>query len=328
MFETVRLVKKWWKKWHTLPVMPWLKAALLYKAGRFAEAIPLYQQGLARHPEHPAKLCARLDLAYCLFRTGKLAEAEQELKNAANLAPQAREAQLRLAHFQMYKGRALEAAWTMRRLLRRVEPDAELVATFLLAVVENGGPNYLLKEASAMVERLKLDQRVDARHLHKLKVARAREKMLNGQFDKGKEELAKLACQNPTSLEAVMAFAELLLKEGKVAFARQYLRRGLVMAPNHPRLLSLFAESYLLGGPFYSPEYAIQLATSACQLSGWSSPRELHVLAESYFHNGDKMSALLMASKAKEEGSRLLGSYRDTKSLEQLIQALSSDTLS
>lgn len=327
ILANIRLVKKWWRRWHTLPVFSWLKAAALYKSGRYQEAIGLYRHGLEKHPGHPAELCARLDLAYCLFRSGRLEEAEDELRRSANFAPESREAQLRLAHFLMYKGRMAEAAWTMRRLLRRMPADAELAATFLMAVVENGGPSYLMNEASALAEKIIRGASSESRQLHKLAVARARLKLLTGGFEEGKAELGKLACQNPTSVEALLSFAELLLKEGHVSFARQHLRRGLALAPNYPRLLSLFAESYLLGGPFYSPEYAVQLATCACQLCSWSSPRELHVLAEAYFHLGDKMSALLVASKAKEEGQRLLGSYRDAKSLERLIENLSSGTL-
>lgn len=325
----LRLFRKWWQRWHTMPVFSWLRAAALYKTGHYAKAIPLYEQGLANHSGHPAQLCARLDLAYCLFRTGRVSEAEEELRLAASLAPQSREAQLRLAHFQIYKGCALEAAWTMHRLLKRIEPDAEIVATFLSAAVEGAAPAYLLKEASSLAGSLALDAKAESQQqLVKLQIARAREKLINGNFEAGRAELSHLAARNPVIVDAVTAFSELLLKEGKVAFARQLLRRSLAAAPTYPRLLSLLAESYLLGGPFYNPAYAVQLATAACQNSSWSSPRELHVLAEAYFHHGDKVSALLMAGKAKEEGSRLLGSYRDVKSLERLIESLSSGTLS
>jgi len=79
-------------------------------------------------------------------------------------------------------------------------------------------------------------------------------------------------------------------------------------------------------GPFYNGEYAKQLAIGACQLTNWSSPREMHLLAEAYYHTGDKISALVVASKAKQAGTRLMGTYRDVRVLEQLIESLSSGT--
>ncbi|NDC38365.1 MAG: hypothetical protein EBZ48_09980, partial [Proteobacteria bacterium] len=120
---------------------------------------------------------------------------------------------------------------------------------------------------------------------------------------------------------------KLLLTEGEVMPARRLLRRALVKLPENPQILSLLAQSYLQSGALYNAEYARQLATEACQRSEWSSPRELHILAEAFYHIGDKASALIIASKAKEEGSRLLGSYRDVKSLDQLIDNLSTGTL-
>ena len=135
-----------------------------------------------------------------------------------------------------------------------------------------------------------------------------------------------MATATNTSLEDIMLFSEVLLEEDKVAYARQQLRRALVVAPEHPRLLSLFAQSYLKSGPFYNPEYAKQLATQACQSSGWESPREMHILADSYFHEGDKVFALLVASKAKQVGNKLLGAYRGVKTLDKLIEDLSAGT--
>jgi hypothetical protein len=52
----------------------------------------------------------------------------------------------------------------------------------------------------------------------------------------------------------------------------------------------------------------------------------MHTLAEAYALSGDKMSALLIATKAKDTGGRLLGSYRDAKHLDKLIQRLSVGT--
>ena len=322
-----KLYRKWWKTWGTLPVLAWIRAAQYYKAAEFARAVPLYRDGLAKNGHHPARTCARLDLAFCLFKIGKLTEAEQELRLAVQQSPDSREAQLRLAQFQIWIGQPLEAAWTMRRALKVLPTDADLAATFVLATIDGGGAAYLLKEAAQHLRAAEELPNQSERGKRKLAVAKARLHIERGEFDEGRERLYKLTCEGPTSLEAVLAFSELLIEEGKVPFARQQLRRGLMVAPNHPRILSLLSESYLRAGQFHSPQYALQLATNACQFGNWSSPRELHVLAEAFYSVGDKMTALLMASKAKQVGSRMMGSYRKSRSLNDLIEHLSVGSL-
>jgi predicted Zn-dependent protease len=326
VFNSFDLCRKWWKTWGTLPVLPWLRAAQHYKAGRFEKAVTLYKAGLDRKRNHPAKLCARLDLAFCLFKLGKLSEAEQHLKLAVTQHPDSRDAQLRLAQFQMWIGHPLDAAWTIQRALKVISVDAELAALLVTASIEGGAPNYLLAEASRHLKFALNLPGISERARRKAAVAQARLTIERGDFEKGREKLYRLTCEGSTSLEAIIAYSELLIEEGKIPFARQQLRRGLLVAPNHPRVLSLLAESYLRPGQFQNPDYALQLATSACQFSDWKSPRELHVLAESYYTFGDKMAALLMASKAKQVGSSVMSSYRKNKSLNQLIAQLSTGT--
>jgi hypothetical protein len=52
----------------------------------------------------------------------------------------------------------------------------------------------------------------------------------------------------------------------------------------------------------------------------------MHLLAEAYYHSGDKISALVVASKAKQAGTRLMGTYRDVRMLDELIESLSAGT--
>lgn len=327
LFTTIKMYRKWWKTWGTLPVTPWIKAASLYRSGNFADAAKKYRDGLARFAHHPARFCARLDLAYCLFRTGDLKGAEAELRFAAAHAPESREAHLRLGQFLVWVGRPLEAAWVLRRAIKFVAPDAELAATLLSAAIDGCGPRYLVKDALEAVRQAEQSQNVTERGEKKLRVARAKLLLSKGDYDRARTQLARLSCDGYTCLDAVLAFSEILIREGKVSFARQQLRRGLSAAPHHPRVLSLLAESYLKPGQFFNADYAAQLATNACQCSDWSSPREMHILAEAHLLRGDKIAALLMASKAKEAGSRLLGAYPQASSLNALIQDLSTGTL-
>jgi len=53
---------------------------------------------------------------------------------------------------------------------------------------------------------------------------------------------------------------------------------------------------------------------------------EMHTLAQAYVATGDKVSALLIASKARDTGRRLLGSFPDSGQLDRLIERLSTGT--
>jgi len=303
--------------------MYWIKAASLYRDGNYEQAEELYKAGLEKYPRHPAQYCARLDLAYCLFRRGALLEAEEELKVVVKKLPELKEGYIRLARLQMWSGHSLEAAWTIRRALKRIEVDADIAALFLLTVLESDGPLYLLKEA---VGSCRLMQGSNSKHPG-LNLAQAYLQCKRGDFKRGIAALEELTLVEEPQFEAVLVFAEMLLKEGRVERARKELKGAMRAAPEHPRILSLFAESYLKSGDSYKPEYARQLATAACQKTAWRSPREMHVLAESYYHANDRMSALIMASKAKDAGSKLLNSYSESKVLDRLIDELSSGTL-
>lgn len=159
-----------------------------------------------------------------------------------------------------------------------------------------------------------------------MRVARAKLKLFHGENDAGRQELERLVIEFPYSREVVLALSEILLSEGKISLARHHLKKLVGTAAENPRVLSMLAESYLKSGPFYHCEYAVQLAVNGCQLFNWLSTREMHILAEAYYHTGDKVSALLVASKAKDEGNKLVGCYKHAKNLERLINDLSSGT--
>jgi Flp pilus assembly protein TadD len=311
---------KWWKTWKTIPVVPWVRAASRYRAGQFEEAAALYRRGLAKNIAHPAQFCARLDLAYCLFRLGDYQEAESELRYVTSRMRRAREAFLRLAKLQLWTGRSLEAGWTMRRALRDLAPDAELVSIFGIAVLESGGPDFLLNEVKDAWHGLSEKDRAQAR----VRAMHARMRYLAGDQDSCRAEMEAVAVAQDAPLEAILLYAETLLEEGKIAHARLELRRALALEPNHPRILSLLAKLYMRSGRFYSADYAVQHAIAACQETNWLSAREMHVLAHAYYHAEDYVSSLVMASKAKEQGSKLLGEYRDMPDLDHLIAEISS----
>lgn len=323
MIRYVTAMRQWLKTWGTLPVASWVRAARLYKAGDYEAAAKYYEKGLKSKPNHPASNCARIDLSYCLFRMQQYDAAEKHLRTVISLLPRVREGYERLAKMHMWTGNYLEAAWTYRRALQHIPGDKKFVAGFLVAVHENGGPGYLVREAQSA---LLLLNDTDLKY-PKILVARAQIAIRKGDTAEGLKILAELIAQKRVPLEAYLAYADVLLEEGKVANSRRYLRIAMKASPNNPRVLTKFARSYLQPGPFYNPSFARQLATTAAQNTDWLSPWAMHTLAESYHHEGDKMAALVMANKAKEVGNQRLGAYKEEKVLERLIETLSSGTL-
>lgn len=317
-FEKFFSIWKWVKVWKTFPVLPWIKASVLFRRGQFKKAIQYYDRGLHSNKSHPANFCARLDLAHCLREEGRILEAEKHLKYVVNNIPQSKEANLRLAKLQLATGRSLDAAWTLRRAMRFMPQDHQMLGLFLYAALDNKGPYFLIDEGLEHVKAL------DRRGVDMLLEA----VLAKIQYQKKKSTTARNAFlelleQEDLPVEVYIMVAELYFEGHDIFRARDILRAALEISPEHPRVLSLLAEIYLRSGTLYNASYARQLAQQACQKAHWLSPREMHVLAEAYYHLDDKISALIVASKAQEEGNRLLGSYKHSADLERLIENLS-----
>ena len=316
-------VKNWIFNWKTLPVWSWIRAADLYNRGFFEQAARLYKKGIAAYPNHPAINCALMDLSICFQKMGKISEAEVVLKKLSQKLPHSKRVQKALFKLQLRSGLLLDAAWTLRRAVKNITPDAEMVELYFYCVVDNGGPAFLLKEVLQLVRAIK-----NAGQETTLMKAAAYRLALQSNGFKNLEvasDLELLADFVDAPIEVSLLAADSLLKFDKVAAARRLLRKALVIEPNHPRVLSLFAQTYIHAGSLYNASYATQLAQNACSFSNWKSPRDMHILAECYSHSDDSLSALATAEKAKREGSRLLGSYKDSDSLDILIAHLKED---
>lgn len=323
MFSSISIYIRWWKTWQSLPVWHWVRAAGHFRAGQYGLAEELYQRGLNERHAHPAVNSARIDRSYCLFKLRRIGEAQDQLRAVLIDLPDSRDTYLRLARLQLWAGQALDAAWTVRRALQSCKIDSDFVAILLVAMVESGAPSFLVRETEDLLDELAEERRSDPL----LQAGLARLALYRCPDDQQSfARLEQLATAENAPFEAVLLLAEVLLQRDETQRARQHLRRAMAATADHPRLLSLLAEVYLKSGDSYNPGYAKQLATSACQSTEWISPRELHILAETYYHLGDNISALIIASKAKEAGSRLLGSYRGVKNLERLIENLSEGT--
>jgi tetratricopeptide (TPR) repeat protein len=315
---------RWWKTWRALPVFAWVRAADAYRAGRFQDAERFYKQGIEKAVQHPARFSARLDLAFCLFKNGKFDQAKEHLHHVITFHQKNREAYVRLGRLQLWQGHSVEATWTFRRALQRVAPDGELVGLFLLSALDSPTSVHFVREAIEMIHSLPGEERT-----HPLvELALVKRAVLDGRKAEVWKTLIRLVSTEAQSTECLVYHAELLIQEANEVHARRQLQRALSVRPDCPQVLSLLARTYLMSGEGYNPSFSLQLSLAACQNSGWKNPRALHVLADAYLHLGDKMSAFLIASKAKDVNASLLGSYREENQLEALIDSLSSGTLS
>jgi tetratricopeptide (TPR) repeat protein len=306
----------WIIRWRCMPIPTWINAAELYGKGDFASAIPLYQKGLQSHPHSRARINALLDVAHCLFRLSRFEEAETYLRQATATAPRVRESYVRLARLQLWLGYATEALWTMRVCVQKIPIDPELAALFVTAVVESGANPKAVAEADELLRQI----HYDAGGFPRLEVARVRLAYVSKQCEEARDDLSKMAALDRGPFDAVVSFAEVLLGEGKVAYARHHLHRALAVAPEHPKVLRLLARSYLYEGVYFEPDFAVQLALKASQLTNWRGIHELYILAQAYVASGDKASGLLAATKAKQVAVRLLGGYPEVERLEKMLQ--------
>lgn len=323
MIKFLRTTVKWWRIWGTLPVRTWVRAAELYREGKYEDAVRAYEYGLVTKSSHPGRHCARMDQAFCQFRLGQIREAEKNLRRVQSEVPASIEASARLAQLYAWSGDFVRACEELSRLVERKKTCPKYVAQFVLYALHPQVPQETLRTAISALLGL---ERSDLA-LPELEVARACLAVKRGDIEKGRAVLALLVGKANAPIEAHIQFAEILFSEGKLAHMRRQLRRALSLSPDHPGVLSLFAQSYLEAGPFYNPEFAMQLATKACQAAGWLSPAEMHVLAKAHFHIGDRVSALLIASKAQDVALERFGQYSVFPDLSEFIETLSSGTL-
>lgn len=312
----------WVSRWRTLPVRSWIKGAELYQSGEFFKAAELYKQGLSTHPHNPARVNALLDLSHCLFKLQRFDEAEVFLRQVTASFPEVREGYVRLARLQLWLGYATEALWTMRVCLQRIPVDPEIVTLFINAVVDSGADASAVHEAHTILGRV----HCDAGGFPGLEVARARLSFASSQCDDSRSDISRLASRDRGPFDAVVTFAEVLISEGKLAYARHHLHRAFTVAPEHPKVMRLLAVSYLHEGPFFEPEFAVQLAVRACQVTAWRGIHELYILAQAYVAHGDKAAALMVALQAKKIAGRLIGGHPGIEKLERFLQTATAES--
>jgi tetratricopeptide (TPR) repeat protein len=317
---TISLYLNWWKNWKTLPVKQWILAAKAYKVQDYSKAIELYRKGIEKNTNHPAICFARLDLAYCLLKKAEYSQAEFQLRQVIYNKTHSKRAYKKLLALYMHIGNYLEASWCARRALDEFPTDPVIQSYFIFSVIENGGPANLILE----IEKLKNVVSNSKDDIALRYTAQAVYELNTGFKNKASKIFAHVLLQKKVPYETYLYYGSMLLAEGEVMLARRYLRQALRLEPSYPKIIRLFAESYLKPGPLYRPEFAMQLATTAAQQTNWQNPWCLHVLAEAYKKSGNNMAALITATKAKTISKSDYEFYPRQNLLGELIESLES----
>lgn len=329
----LKAVPSWWRNWHSLPQLSWIIAAKHFKDGNYVEAEAHYLSGLKATSNHPAADAARLDLSFCYFRNGNSEAALSLLLNLRKRRGDLMEVNLRLIRLMIWLGKYPECLKVISSQLGCESMVTESVTQMLIAykifatlelqrevfelevdaVSRKGEIN---KDLNLAVQRVitEIKPLFQDSNLNKTSVTpllRAAWALLHARA--GRREFAKqlyheLLLLSEPPVEAIVGLSELLIEDGQFTESITYLRRGLKMSPNNPKILALLGESYLglhlrkstfqsftdddlLNNEDYGL-FAYELALAAAKATNWCSIRELEVLETISQYRGDFDSAL------------------------------------
>ncbi|MCB0324269.1 MAG: tetratricopeptide repeat protein [Bdellovibrionales bacterium] len=290
---------RWYRLWGTWPVWAWVAAAEAFKERRFARAAELYRIGLEQSALHPAANSARLDLAYCLYREDQYDESLKLLDQLTRSSCRLRDAYLLQARIEVFLGRVLSAARTMKRCLKVYPDDLQALSSYLHMSLQGIATEDDVLEARQRLLAARTDLSLeDDRNLH-VNTALAHFELRHGEIRLGERLLARVLASGNAPFEAVLLRGERFLDQGRLLQAREQLTRAMIAAPRDPRPVHYLARSYLRTGADFNPTFAMQLAQSACRLSHWQNAECLNVLARAYEANDQKANAQLFFERMK-----------------------------
>mgnify|MGYP006267194269 CR=1 FL=1 len=312
------------RAWRTVPKLSWVRAARAHRAGLYEAAVGQYERGLLASPNHPAAFCARLDLAQCLVTLQRFQQAEDHLRLLVLQRPDDRRPYIRLVKLKMWQGLFHEAGLMAIRAAKRFAPDAELIGLAAWCFVSAGSSRELLDEAFELELALSPEERAGE---SVIQAARNWDWYRDGERKSSVQELHRLShSPRRQSVEAILAYASVLIDLGLVKEAREELNRVLTLRPGYPLTMALLAQCYL-NPKSYKPEFAAQLALDACRGSGWRSAQLLHLSADAQFRRGEFSTAKMMAERAHHEARLITSRYPNIAALEELISDLDTQRM-
>lgn len=277
-----RLLLSWYKLWKGIPIVDWIRAAELFRAANFKRAAFYYKRGLDRHPNSRASQCAKLDYGYCLYQENQLLEAVEVLQKLLNSGCQLKDAYLLLAKLQLTLGRTKDAASTMQKALSIAPEDIQVALCYAHVMFDANVPALTMKLVKDFVNTFRAKISLEDPVHVAVDTALATFECRYGDEEVGERLLSRALASGVAPFEAILLRGERWLEQGRIHQAREQLERAAKSCPADPRPYAKLAESYLLQGDFYEPEYAVQLATVSCKCSNWENHLSLDVLRQGY----------------------------------------------
>lgn len=180
---------------------------------------------------------ARQNLGEILYRQGKFAAAERQLRAVVEGQPDNLAAHLWLAKALSSQGKSRDALRVYRQALRL--PGAAALA--LVEAVTQGLSAGLEEEARAIVD----GATTKGSEIH---TARAILALARSQTRLAERELGLALALDPLSFDALSRLLDLLISAGRAKDALPALKRAAERAPGSPRHLALLGEAFLAAG--------------------------------------------------------------------------------
>ncbi len=308
-----QFIYHWVKHWKSFPVFTWLKAADYFLNKNFKLAAQYYRIGLNKHRNHPAKNCARMDYSYCLYRSGDLKESLKELKQMCLEEQEQKDCYLLAAKIYSYLGRT-DLAITMLNSGLRCFPDDILVLTkYLHLSLETNLEQMIIDHLKEKLLKIKSLLNLDDNRIEIIDTALAHYSLQIEKNEDGEKLLARILASGKAPFEAVLLKGKRLLELGRIIPAREQLTRAMKISPRDPYPVLYLAESYLEYENFEDPEYALQLAKLACELSLWENVECMKTYIAALEKNYDHSTAELFEARCK----KLISSYKLIPNIKQ-----------
>ncbi len=292
-----KLVYDWYRMWGTLPVAHWLRAADCFIRKEFVAAALHYEKGLERNGKHPARHCARMDLAYCLYRNGEIERALQELRVVTESSVALRDAYLLRAKIEDILGRPEMAIRSLADGLALFPQDTRLLVGFIHICLFNDIEHPRLSEVRGVLLQQKRELLLDDNRQVLLDSALAHYELKIGDTESGDRMLVRVLATGMAPFEAIVIRGERLFEQRRMLQAREQLGRAMRLSPRNPRPARLLAESYLLPGDFCELDWAEQLAAVACKASAWQNPECIEIFARVMDSKGDASTTELLLER-------------------------------
>ena len=264
-------------------------AKALVQNGRDAEAVTHFKNAIEINPRY---FRAHNGLGNIYLKQGKIEAALDHFNKALEISPDYYKALNNMAIVLKQQGKTKLALEKWKQALE-VKPDyANAHHSLGLLMAETGKYDEAVEHFKAV-----LSSRPDWPEAHY--------NLASVYYRQGKPELCVEECARalrikPDYLIARTTMAYTLAETGQVARAIEQYYAALEFEPNH--LFTLRNLAWILAttddANFRNPEAAVELAQKACEITGYSSVKELDILATAYAWAGKFDQAVKTSQKA------------------------------